>query len=212
MYAGLAVSWAMFRATHYLSLATARFSAGAYATAWGLGGWRGRCWWRRVVWWPPASRRSSAAPSPTCAALLRRAHVRSRGARASRDTYFEKTVFRTVGRVLTMTQDAPLCISPCCRHRRRGCRERRRAPEPVRPRSGGIGADEERAQTLGVPARRTKVAGFALSRSSPQRSGRRGRPWTTSNRPRSSNRYRFQTVIIAWSAAPRHSRGRSYPR
>ena len=38
MYAGLAVSWAMFSGpTHYLSLATAAFfGLGAYVTAWGV--------------------------------------------------------------------------------------------------------------------------------------------------------------------------------
>ena len=39
MYAGLAVSWAMFcGASNYLSLATAAFfGLGAYVTAWGAG-------------------------------------------------------------------------------------------------------------------------------------------------------------------------------
>jgi branched-chain amino acid transport system permease protein len=79
-------------------------------------------------------------------------------------TYFEKTMFRTVGRVLSVTPDgttvyltvlavATLAVvtAAVVRRGRFGLA------------LSGIGADEQRAQTLGVATRRMKIAGFALS-------------------------------------------------
>jgi branched-chain amino acid transport system permease protein len=79
-------------------------------------------------------------------------------------TYFEKSYFKTVGRVI---QEAPssttvyltvlliaaaaVCVCAMVRASRLGLA------------LAGIGADEERAQTLGVNARRAKILGFALS-------------------------------------------------
>ena len=167
MYAGLAVSWAMFSgATHYLSLATgAFFGLGAYVTAWGLA---------TLPW--PAVVLGGGLVAAGFAALVGGAILRLRGAYFAvltfglgelirhAITYFEKSMFRTVGRVLTATPDGPtvyltvlavavLAIGTAALVRRR--------------RFGlalaGIGADEQRAQTLGVATRRMKIAGFALS-------------------------------------------------
>jgi branched-chain amino acid transport system permease protein len=167
MYAGLAVSWAMFSgATHYLSLATAAFfGLGAYVTAWGLG----------VVAWPVLVA-TGGLVAAGFAALVGGAILHLRGAYFAvltfglaelvrhAITYFEKTVFRTVGRVLTVTPDAAtvyitvLLVTGAAVAVSAGVRRSRFGLALA-----GIGADEERAQTLGVPARSTKVAGFALS-------------------------------------------------
>jgi branched-chain amino acid transport system permease protein len=79
-------------------------------------------------------------------------------------TYFEKSYAHTVGRVLTDVPEswivyltvlaiaaAAIAVSAAVRASRFGLA------------LAGIGADEERAQTLGVNTRRTKIAAFALS-------------------------------------------------
>jgi branched-chain amino acid transport system permease protein len=167
MYAGLAVSWAMFSgATHYLSLATgAFFGLGAYVTAWGVAS---------LPW--PAVVLGGGVVAAGFAALVGGAILRLRGAYFAvltfglgelirhAVTYFEKTMFRTVGRVLSVTPDgttvyltvlavATLAVvtAAVVRRGRFGLA------------LSGIGADEQRAQTLGVATRRMKIAGFALS-------------------------------------------------
>ena len=167
MYAGLAVSWAMFSgATHYLSLATgAFFGLGAYVTAWGVAS---------LPW--PAVVLGVGVVAAGFAALVGGAILRLRGAYFAvltfglgelirhAVTYFEKTMFRTVGRVLSVTPDgttvyltvlavATLAVvtAAVVRRGRFGLA------------LSGIGADEQRAQTLGVATRRMKIAGFALS-------------------------------------------------
>jgi branched-chain amino acid transport system permease protein len=167
MYAGLAVSWAMFSgATHYLSLATgAFFGLGAYVTAWGVAS---------LPW--PAVVLGGGVVAGGFAALVGGAILRLRGAYFAvltfglgelirhAVTYFEKTMFRTVGRVLSVTPDgttvyltvlavATLAVvtAAVVRRGRFGLA------------LSGIGADEQRAQTLGVATRRMKIAGFALS-------------------------------------------------
>ncbi len=167
MYAGLAVSWAMFSgATHYLSLATAAFfGLGAYVTAWGVA----------ALPWPIVVL-GGGLVAAAFAALVGSAILHLRGAYFAvltfglgelvrhAITYFEKSRFRTVGRVLTVTPDpvtvyltvlvvAAAAVGVCAlvRGSRFGLA------------LSGIGADEERAQTLGVATRRVKVAGFALS-------------------------------------------------
>ena len=167
MYAGLASSWALFSgATHYLSLATAAFfGLGAYVTAWGVG----------ALPWPVVVT-GGGLVAAAFAALVGAAVLHLRGAYFAvltfglgelvrhAITYYEKSRFRTVGRVLTATPDpttvyvtvlavaaAAVAVCALVRTSRFGLA------------LAGIGADEERAQTLGVPTRRVKTAGFALS-------------------------------------------------
>ena len=167
MYAGLAVTWAMFSgATGYLSLATAAFfGIGAYVTAWGFG----TLPYAVVV---PLGGLVAAA----FAVLVGAAILHLRGAYFAvltfglgelvrhAITYFEKSYAHTVGRVLTDTPEswvvyltvlaiavAAIAASAAVRASRFGLA------------LAGIGADEERAQTLGVNTRRAKIAGFALS-------------------------------------------------
>jgi branched-chain amino acid transport system permease protein len=167
MYAGLAVSWAMFSgATHYLSLATgAFFGLGAYVTAWGLA---------TLPW--PAVVLGGGLVAAGVAALVGGAILRLRGAYFAvitfglgelirhAITYFEKSMFRTVGRVLTATPDGTTVYLTVL-----GVTALAIAAAALVRRSrfglalAGIGADEQRAQTLGVATRRMKIAGFALS-------------------------------------------------
>jgi branched-chain amino acid transport system permease protein len=167
MYAGLAVTWAMFSgATGYLSLATAAFfGIGAYVTAWGFG----TLPYAVVV---PLGGLVAAA----FAVLVGAAILHLRGAYFAvltfglgelvrhAITYFEKSYAHTVGRVLTDVPEswivyltvlaiavAAIAVSAAVRASRFGLA------------LAGIGADEERAQTLGVNTRRAKIAGFALS-------------------------------------------------
>jgi branched-chain amino acid transport system permease protein len=169
MYAGLAVTWAMFSgATGYLSLATAAFfGIGAYVTAWGLG----TLPYALVV---PLGGLAAAV----FAALVGAACLHLRGAYFAvitfglgelvrhAITYFEKTYAHTVGRVLSEVPEswivyltvlaiavAAIAVCVAVRASRFGLA------------LAGVGADEERAQTLGVNTRRTKIAGFALSAS-----------------------------------------------
>jgi branched-chain amino acid transport system permease protein len=115
-------------------------------------------------------------------------------------TYFEKSYFRTVGRVLTVTPGATTvyltvlvvavaAVAACVlvRASRFGLA------------LNGIGADEERAQTLGVATRRVKIAGFALSAFF---AGAMGAAvavrWTYIDPPAVFNPFiGFQTVLIA---------------
>ncbi len=167
MYAGLAVTWAMFSgATNYLSLATsAFFGIGAYVTAWGFG----TLPYALVV---PLGGLAAAL----FAALVGAAVLHLRGAYFAvitfglgelvrhAITYSEKTYAKTVGRVISEPPDsvavyltvlllAGLAVAACAavRASRLGLA------------LAGIGADEERAQTLGVNTRLAKIAGFALA-------------------------------------------------
>ena len=167
MYVGLAVSWSMFSgATNYLSLATsAFFGIGAYVTAWGFE----TLPYAVVV---PLGGLVAAA----FAALVGAAVLHLRGAYFAvltfglgelvrhAITYGEKTYAKTVGRVIadppeavtvyfTVLLVAFLAVAVCAavRASRFGLA------------LAGVGADEERAQTLGVDTRRTKILGFALA-------------------------------------------------
>ncbi|HKC42552.1 MAG TPA: branched-chain amino acid ABC transporter permease [Burkholderiales bacterium] len=167
MYAGLTVTWAMFSgATNYLSLATAAFfGIGAYVTAWGFGALP----YAVVV---PLGGVAAAV----FAALIGAAVLHLRGAYFAvltfglgelvrhAITYFEKSYAHTVGRVIANPPEstsvyltvlaiaaAAVWASVAVRRSRFGLA------------LAGIGADEERAETLGVNTRRTKIAGFALS-------------------------------------------------
>jgi len=169
MFVGLAVSWAMFSgATNYLSLATsAFFGIGAYVAAWGFG----TLPYALVV---PLGALAAAA----FAALVGAAVLHLRGAYFAvltfglgelvrhAITYSEKTYAKTVGRVisdapeswvvyLTVLAIAGAAVATCAAVR--ASRFGRAL--------AGIGSDEERAQTLGVNTRLTKIAGFALAAS-----------------------------------------------
>lgn len=203
MYAGLAASWATFSGpTHYLSLATAAFfGLGAYVTAWGVA----------TLPWPLVVI-GGGLVAAAFATLVGAAVLHLRGAyfavltfglgELTRHaiTYFEKSYFRTVGRVLTTTPDATtvyltvlvvagaaVAAAAVVRASRFGLA------------LAGIGGDEERAQTLGVATRRVKIAGFALSAFF---AGAMGAAvavrWTYIDPPAVFNPFiGFQTVLIA---------------
>ena len=167
MYVALSSSWALFcGSTRYLSLATsAFFGIGAYTTALTL---------EHLSW--PQCIALGAGMAAAVAVLMGAAVLHLRGTYFAVLTfgmtelirhaisYFEKSVTGTVGRVLTVVPDrdtiyltvlalAVLAVGTSIVVRR--------------TRFGlallGIGADEQRAQTLGVNTRWVKIAGFALT-------------------------------------------------
>jgi branched-chain amino acid transport system permease protein len=167
MYAALSSSWSLFcGSTRYLSLATsAFFGIGAYASAILMEtvGWAGA-----IV--------LGAALAAAVAVLMGAAVLHLRGTYFAvltfgmtelirhAITYWEKQVTGTVGRVLSVVPErdtiyltvlalAALAVlsSILVRRSRFGLAMQ------------GIGADEQRAQTLGVNTRLIKIAGFALT-------------------------------------------------
>jgi branched-chain amino acid transport system permease protein len=169
MYVALATSWALFcGATRYVSLGTsAFFGLGAYVSAWGV---TALPWFLVVV--------GGAAVAAAFAALAGIAILHLRGTYFAvltfglselvrhAITYGEKQYAGTVGRVLTAAPSnltvyytvlalaaAAVLVAFAVRRSRFGLA------------LDGVGADEQRAQTLGVPTRWIKVAGFALSAS-----------------------------------------------
>lgn len=167
MYAALSSSWALFcGSTRYLSLATAAFfGIGAYTSAVMLEG---------IGWWGAIA--LGAALAAGVALLMGAAVLHLRGTYFAMltfgmtelirhaVTYWEKQVTGTVGRVLTVVPErdtvyltvlllAVLAVatSIVVRRSRFGLA------------MAGIGADEQRAQTLGVNTRLVKLAGFALT-------------------------------------------------
>ncbi len=167
LYIGLAASWSMFSgATNYLSLATAAFfGIGAYVTAWGFG----TLPYAVLV---PLGGLSAAL----FAALVGAAVLHLRGAYFAvltfglgelvrhAITYAEKTYARTVGRVISDPPEAAavyLAVLLLAMAAVGVCAAVRASRFGLA--LAGIGADEERAQTLGVNTRRTKIAGFALA-------------------------------------------------
>ena len=167
MYVALSSSWALFCGTsRYLSLATsAFFGIGAYACALTL---------EHLSW--VQSIALGAAIAAVVAVVMGLAVLHLRGTYFAvltfgmtelirhAITYFEKSVTGTVGRVLVVVPErdtiyltvlalavATLGLSIIVRRTRFGLALQ------------GIGADEQRAQTLGVNTRWVKVAGFALT-------------------------------------------------
>lgn len=203
LYAGLAVSWAMFSgATNYLSLATAAFfGIGAYVTALG---------YETLPY--PLSVVLGGLAAAAFAAIVGAVILHLRGAYFAvltfglgelvrhAITYAEKRYSGTVGRVLTETPEpasvyltvllvALTAVAACVavRNSRFGLA------------LAGIGADEQRAQTLGVNTRKVKIAGFALSAFF---AGALGAAmavrWTYIDPPAVFNPFiGFQTVLIA---------------
>lgn len=167
MYVALSSSWGLFcGSTRYLSLATsAFFGIGAYTTAILLGQFG---WVETIL--------IGAGISVAVAVLMGAAVLHLRGTYFAvltfgmtelilhGVTYFEKSVTGTVGRVLTVVPERDtiyltvlalavlsVAVSIWVRRTRFGLALM------------GIGADEQRAQTLGVNTRLIKIAGFALT-------------------------------------------------
>jgi branched-chain amino acid transport system permease protein len=166
MYTALATSWSLFcGTTRYLSLATsAFFGIGAYASALAL---------ETVGWWSALA--IGAGLAALVAVVMGAAVLHLRGTYFAvltfgmtelirhAITYWEKQVTGTVGRVLTFVPEGDtvyltvlglavlsVAVSIGVRRHRFGLA------------LTGIGADEQRAQTLGVNTRWVKIAGFAL--------------------------------------------------
>ena len=167
MYVALATSWSLFcGTTRYLSLATsAFFGVGAYTSALTLD---------QLPW--AAAIALGAGVAAVLALVMGAAVLHLRGTYFAVLTfgmtelirhaisYWEKQVTGTVGRVLTVVPErdtvyltvavlavAALATAIVVRRSRFGLA------------MSGIGADEQRAQTLGVNTRAVKTAGFALT-------------------------------------------------
>ncbi len=167
MYVALSSSWSLFcGSTRYLSLATAAFfGIGAYTSALTL---------EQLPWLVVIA--LGALLAAAVALVIGAAVLHLRGTYFAVLTfgmtelirhavnYFEKMVTGTVGRVLTVTPErdtvyltvlalAALAVltSILVRRSRFGLA------------MAGIGSDEQRAQTLGVPTKLVKMGGFALT-------------------------------------------------
>lgn len=204
---GLAVAWAFFSGpTRYLSLATgAFFGAGAYTTAVVLG---------RLPW--PLPVLAAAAVAAAMALLVGTLALRLRGpyfavftfglAELAKHTliWFETSITGTVGRLLlsppgpvalyyTVLAVAALAVTT--------------AVALPRSRWGvaliGIGADEERAETLGIDTTRVKIGVFALSAAFMGAIGGAMAPrWTYLDPQVFNPLVSFQTVIMALLGGP----------
>jgi branched-chain amino acid transport system permease protein len=166
MYTALATSWSLFcGTTRYLSLATsAFFGIGAYTSAIVL---EGAGWWGAIG--------LGALLAAAVAAVMGAAVLHLRGTYFAvltfgmtelirhAITYWEKQVTGTVGRVLNVVPEANTVYLTVL-----GLAVLAVATSIVVRRSrfglalAGIGADEQRAQTLGVHTRWVKTAGFVL--------------------------------------------------
>jgi branched-chain amino acid transport system permease protein len=167
MYVALASSWSLFcGTTRYLSLATAAFfGVGAYASALLLD----QLPWLAVI-------AIGATVAAAVAVVMGSAVLHLRGTYFAVLTFgmtelirhavttWEKHVTGTVGRVLTVVPERDtvyltmlalallaIVVSIAVRRSRFGLA------------MAGIGADEQRAQTLGVDTRLVKIGGFALT-------------------------------------------------
>ncbi len=167
MYVALSSSWGLFcGSTRYLSLATsAFFGIGAYTSAIAL---ESLSWMESIA--------LGAGIAAVVAVVMGAAVLHLRGTYFAvltfgmtelirhAVTYFEKSVTGTVGRVLTVIPDRDtiyltvlglavlaVFVSIVLRRSRFGLALM------------GIGADEQRAQTLGVNTRLIKIAGFAMT-------------------------------------------------
>ena len=167
MYVALATSWTLFcGSTRYLSLATSAF--------FGIGAYTGALLIEQFTWGSVIA--LGAAAAAAMALVMGSAVLHLRGTYFAvltfgmtelirhAVTYWEKKVTGTVGRVLTEVPDrdtvyltvlglavAAVLVSMIVRRTRFGLA------------LVGIGADEQRAMTLGVNTRLIKVLGFALT-------------------------------------------------
>jgi branched-chain amino acid transport system permease protein len=167
MYVALSSSWALFcGTTRYLSLATsAFFGIGAYTSALAL---------EQLPW--AAAIALGAGLAAIIAVVMGAAVLHLRGTYFAvltfgmtelirhAVTYFEKSVTGTVGRVLTVVPERDtiyltvLALAVLAMLVSIGLRRNRFGLAMA-----GIGADEQRAQTLGVNTRLIKIAGFGLT-------------------------------------------------
>jgi branched-chain amino acid transport system permease protein len=167
MYVALATSWTLFcGTTRYLSLATSAF--------FGIGAYTGALTLEQLEW--PAVIALGAGVAAVVAVVMGSAVLHLRGTYFAvltfgmtelirhSVTYWERSVTGTVGRVLTATPErdtvyltvlalavAAVGASLVLRRTRFGLA------------LAGIGADEQRAMTLGVNTRVVKVIGFAIT-------------------------------------------------
>lgn len=167
MYVALSSSWSLFcGTTRYLSLATAAF--------FGIGAYTSAIWLETTGWWPAIA--LGAAVAAVVAVVMGAAVLHLRGTYFAvltfgmtelirhAITYWEKQVTGTVGRVLTTVPERDTIYLTVL-----GLAVLAVATSIVVRRSrfglamAGIGADEQRAQTLGVNTRLVKIAGFALT-------------------------------------------------
>lgn len=203
MYVALSSSWALFcGSTRYLSLATsAFFGIGAYAGALAIEPFS---WFGAIA--------LGAGIAVLVAVVMGAAVLHLRGTYFAVLTfgmtelirhaiqYFEKQVTGTVGRVLTVVPERDtiyltvlglavlaLAVSITVRRTRFGMA------------LFGIGADEQRAQTLGVNTRMVKIAGFAMTAAFAGAVGAAmSVRWTYIDPPTVFNPFiGFQTVLIA---------------
>jgi len=203
MYVTLASSWALFCGrTRYMSLATsAFFGIGAYAGALSL----------PAHGWLPAIA-LGAALAALVAIAMGAAVLHLRGTYFAvltfgmtelirhAVTYFEKSVTGTVGRVLTVVPERDtvyltvLALASLAMGTAIVVRRTRFGLALL-----GIGADEQRAQTLGVNTRLVKIAGFALTAAFAGATGAAmSVRWTYIDPPTVFNPFiGFQTVLIA---------------
>jgi branched-chain amino acid transport system permease protein len=167
MYVALASSWSLFcGSTRYLSLATsAFFGIGAYTSALLLGS---------VPWLVAVALGAGIAADVALAMGAAVLHLRGTYFAVltfgmtelirHAVTWFEKQVTGTVGRVLVTVPDDTTVYYTVLGI---ACAAVGVAMGVKRSRFGlalaGIGADEQRAQTLGVPTRTVKTLGFALT-------------------------------------------------
>ncbi|MFZ5549516.1 MAG: branched-chain amino acid ABC transporter permease [Pseudomonadota bacterium] len=203
MYVALSTSWALFcGTTRYLSLATAAF--------FGIGAYTGALMLEQAPW--AVSIAAGAALAAAVAAFMGLLVLHLRGTYFAVLTFgmtelirhavtaWEKQVTGTVGRVLMVVPEAQTIYLTVL-----GLAVLAVATSIVvrRTRFGlalaGIGADEQRAQTLGVNTRWVKVAGFALTAAFAGAVGAAmSVRWTYIDPPTVFNPFiGFQTVLIA---------------
>ena len=203
MYVALSSSWGLFcGSTRYLSLATsAFFGIGAYTSALML---------ERAGW--VESIAMGALIAAGVAVVMGAAVLHLRGTYFAvltfgmtelirhGITYFEKSVTGTVGRVLTVVPERDtvyltvLALASATVLLSIGVRRTRFGMALL-----GIGADEQRAQTLGVDTRLVKIAGFAMTAAVAGAVGAAmSVRWTYIDPPTVFNPFiGFQTVLIA---------------
>ena len=203
MYVALSSSWALFcGSTRYLSLATSAF--------FGIGAYTGALAIEPFSWFGAIA--LGAGIAVLVAIVMGAAVLHLRGTYFAVLTfgmtelirhaiqYFEKQVTGTVGRVLTVVPERDtiyltvlglavlaLAVSITVRRTRFGMA------------LFGIGADEQRAQTLGVNTRMVKIAGFAMTAAFAGAVGAAmSVRWTYIDPPTVFNPFiGFQTVLIA---------------
>jgi len=203
MYVALSSSWALFcGTTRYLSLATSAF--------FGLGAYTGALSLEHVGWVEAVL--AGAGVATVVAVVMGAAVLHLRGTYFAvltfgmtelirhAITYFEKSVTGTVGRVLSVVPSRDtiyltvlllavlaVAVSIVVRRTRFGLA------------LAGIGADEQRAQTLGVNTRWVKLAGFAMTAAFAGAIGAAmSVRWTYIDPPTVFNPFiGFQTVLIA---------------